>query len=829
MLVVVFCPKAYTRTAFAKDMESVESLLQESELCFDSKDFAGGLAKADKALQLEPSSANAHFRAGKAAFGLGDTKRSKAEYRLAIVTDSSNVPAWEGLAELQMANGEVAEAQQTFEQLLRLAMKTGNTLKEREYHWRSAEAFDRLGEFTDAEEQLKALQDMELTKEQYLETLCHLADIQVKIEEQRMEQTVHQTIRSQEKNPGNLVRSVTSIRLGVDAERADEQDSEEGLADTLKEIVKRTVPSPLYAKYHEQHLQRFLSRLGAYTPRSALRQDKRAEALKECIKMISAPGGGCCTVFPFEAAIWLLEEQEELFGNGNGSKRVQRSSTMSCTNLHRLVSKGSRSNLLIRGPSKSNLYQQPSLSGTNSSLQSMGGLQSTNNLQGLGMGSLTSTNNLQSMGRQTPSPQQLNWYRGDSIRGVDREFIYKVMREQEEDAAAAQHVAAALEKKKVQGLSKAEEFGRRLAHQFPWSPSASVALGLALRRRYLGQVGAPSLAAHRKQIIKNLKHGTERGANSAAGWKALAELQYQNRQFQDAYDTAVNGLEWSVKRRRAGHEQLTSFALALRLVVAQCLRRLQRLDEAEYNFQVLAGWTTEGDSAFNELSGSSPLSIRQQALRGIAKVALERGNKKEARHQYERILGKALIGRGPPAAHWAHSEYAWLLFEDGNLELAKQQLETALRSAQRESMLITASELAEVHYKLGRICWTMGGNELTDPTQARAHLEAATKEDSEIQALAYQWLGRWYEDIDQDFKQAQHCYERAVVLDDDDIIAAEALEKLKSQGKITLSPAHSSRLVDRIAAKKASAKNQAKNSTAIGRIRYEGALERALS
>ena len=59
--------------------------------------------------------------------------------------------------------------------------------------------------------------------------------------------------------------------------------------------------------------------------------------------------------------------------------------------------------------------------------------------------------------------------------------------------------------------------------------------------------------------------------------------------------------------------------------------------------------------------------------------------------------------------------------------------------------------------------------------------------------------------------------------------AAEALEKLKSQGKITLSPDHSSRLLDRIAAKKASAKSQAKNSTAIGRIRYEGALERALS
>ena len=84
-----------------------------------------------------------------------------------------------------------------------------------------------------------------------------------------MEQTVHQTITAQSKNPGNIVRSVTSIRLGVDAERADEQDNEEGLADTLKEIVKRTVPSPVYAKYHEQHLQRFLSKLGAYTARQA--------------------------------------------------------------------------------------------------------------------------------------------------------------------------------------------------------------------------------------------------------------------------------------------------------------------------------------------------------------------------------------------------------------------------------------------------------------------------------------------------------------------------------------------------------------------------------
>lgn len=43
----------------------------------------------------------------------------------------------------------------------------------------------------------------------------------------------------------------------------------------------------------------------------------------------------------------------------------------------------------------------------------------------------------------------------------------------------------------------------------------------------------------------------------------------------------------------------------------------------------------------------------------------------QAKAQYERILGKALMGRGPPAEHWAHSEYAWLVFEDGDLEVGR--------------------------------------------------------------------------------------------------------------------------------------------------------------
>ena len=65
-----------------------------------------------------------------------------------------------------------------------------------------------------------------------------------------------------------LVRA--GVRLDVDATRADEQECEEGgLADTLKAIVRRTMPCPRFVRYHEAHVQRYLSRLKAFPPRCA--------------------------------------------------------------------------------------------------------------------------------------------------------------------------------------------------------------------------------------------------------------------------------------------------------------------------------------------------------------------------------------------------------------------------------------------------------------------------------------------------------------------------------------------------------------------------------
>ena len=64
-----------------------------------------------------------------------------------------------------------------------------------------------------------------------IECACAL---QVKAEQARMEREVHQAMAAQERQHGRILRSASSVRLGIDASRADEQDSEGGLAETLK-------------------------------------------------------------------------------------------------------------------------------------------------------------------------------------------------------------------------------------------------------------------------------------------------------------------------------------------------------------------------------------------------------------------------------------------------------------------------------------------------------------------------------------------------------------------------------------------------------------------
>lgn len=62
---------------------------------------------------------------------------------------------------------------------LDLASTQGNLEKQREYLWRVADAYDKAGYLDIAETHLKELLSLELSKEQKLEALCFLADVQV--------------------------------------------------------------------------------------------------------------------------------------------------------------------------------------------------------------------------------------------------------------------------------------------------------------------------------------------------------------------------------------------------------------------------------------------------------------------------------------------------------------------------------------------------------------------------------------------------------------------------------------------------------------------------
>ena len=234
--------------------------------------------------------------------------------------------------------------------------------------------------------------------------------------------------------------------------------------------------------------------------------------------------------------------------------------------------------------------------------------------------------------------------------------------------------------------------------------------------------------------------------------------------------------------------------------------------------QVLAGWVTEGEAAFGEMSGSAPVvhppagaarhcarraGARRQgrghgagAGRGVPGLAQGGGQGRQGRagaksapapgaqqptvptpgppaptprqpprhptHQYERILGKAALGRGPrgalgsrrlrlaavpggrhaggwggggeetrgrvaarapvghlcvvtsrnagaaacpPCHHPHHPSLPCPLPSQG----ARAQLEQALRVATSSGCAVTDSQLAEHHYRLGEVYWRMRG------------------------------------------------------------------------------------------------------------------------
>ena len=510
-----------------------------------------------------------------------------------------------------------------------LQQTTEEDPRDRAARLRLANAYGRAGSLDLAVQQyLQVLSADPPAAPDRVDILCGLADVMLRRDEVAVNHEVQKTLDSRIKptttssttttssstvDPKTtttaVYRTMSCLELDILAARAAQDSEAVGEASVfmvLSEIADLAPASLKYLSYREEYIRRCLLRIFHAPPRSTERQQFRLTALRECVSVICH--GGSCSPLPFEAAVWLLEEEEEIKGG------------------------------------------QVSVGG-----QEVGGTQA---LAG----------------------------------GVQ--------------AGAEGHIGAG---RQATVALAAENFSRRLVHQFPSHATSRVLLALMLRRHAL-HAGRPVSQSQRRQLEKLLAAAMVDGAaiDCASGYKALAELQYENRNYENAVDTSVRGLRWLQQRRERGHEALTQVALGLRLVLAKSLRRLERLDEAERHFKSLAGWVTEGEAAFSEMCGSTPTSIHQQALRGIALVALARGDISAARAQYERILGKAALGRGP-AEHWAHADYGWLLYQNGDFQGARFHLEQALHVAEEEGCAATDSQLGEHRYRLGEVYWKLKG------------------------------------------------------------------------------------------------------------------------
>jgi tetratricopeptide (TPR) repeat protein len=291
-----------------------------------------------------------------------------------------------------------------------------------------------------------------------------------------------------------------------------------------------------------------------------------------------------------------------------------------------------------------------------------------------------------------------------------------------------------------------ENFARRMYHQFPCNPTAKTLLVMMMRRRSCSRSRADRLVFER--MLEDAMEEDDT-VDCASGFRALAELHYENRHYEKAHDVSLRGLRWLQERRERGHESLSQVGLGLRLVLAKSLRRLGRLDEAEAQFKALAGWVSEGEIGFGELCGSAPTSIHQQSLRGIALVAVERGDVDAAMSQYERILGKACLGRAKEE-HWAHADYGWLLYQrgaPGDMDQARIQLEKAIEVAEEDCNSATDSQLAEHRYRLGEVYWKL--KDVPDSKKlAYAQFYDSAKVESHHQAAAVAALGRYYEEVE---------------------------------------------------------------------------------
>ena len=645
-------------------MSGVHALAKVRDLV-QSSSFDDALQLCEQGARAHPEQAMAfvvlagHASLGKHAYGDALKAYEKVLAGSAgSVVDPVHLEAWNGILQVRRAQGDVRGQVEGLENVLKLTPEDspGDVALRVEL----AELYAELGEYEKSQQFFwHVLSGMPIGSEERLDCLCKMADSMLKQKQTHVENQVEVELQNKMStvDEENVTASISCIKLDVMAAQAAQDDEAHNVGVSLNHVlieIMETSPASLkYLPYREEYLRRCLLRIFHHPPRSTERQQYRLAALRECVKIVCT--GGQCSCFAFEAAVWLLEEEEEVSG---------------C---------------------------------------------------------------------------------------------------QQEGAGSNNTVAFAV-----------ENFARRMYHQFPCNPTAKTLLVMMMRRRQYSRSQADRLALEAMLEDAMREDAT---IDCASGFRALAELHYENRHYSKAHAVSLRGLTWLQERRDRGHESLSQVGLGLRLVLAKSLRRLGKLDEAEAQFQALAGWVSEGEIGFGELCGSAPTSIHQQSLRGIALVAVERGDVDAAMSQYERILGKASLGRAK-AEHWAHADYGWLLYQrcqsgasadsgtdgESDLDQARVHLEKAIEVAEEESSSATDSQIAEHHYRLGEVywrLWKLGASPESDKNKKLAYAQfyESAKVASHFQAAAVAALGRYYDEAEGNAAMAQRCYKKALSID----------------------------------------------------------------
>lgn len=130
-----------------------------------------------------------------------------------------------------------------------------------------------------------------------------------------------------------------------------------------------------------------------------------------------------------------------------------------------------------------------------------------------------------------------------------------------------------------------------------------------------------------KGHIQILDSGISSGTRMVVPRMALVDLLLENKMYERALEvcnTTICHIETNAKQ---GGYPRTQAALTFKLQKAAALLRLDRLEEAQQQYKILADGVSEGQVSFGSLAGCQHVSVRQAAQKGLINVAIAQGDR----------------------------------------------------------------------------------------------------------------------------------------------------------------------------------------------------------